>query len=129
RRHAAGRHGVTSRHMANRGRQLLFLFWVLPALVAAYGMHLVSVRYNPDLTFPEKLGAQLLVWSAWGGWSLLIFAVCDRVPFVRGNMLRAFGAVVALSVPVVLGQILFMAWVWWLYGIGPTYPFTSTIAV
>ena len=77
----------------SRGRQLLFLFWMAPALVAAFGMTLVNVRYNPDLTFLEKFGAQLLMWMSWGANALVIFAVCDRVPFERGGAVKALDMV------------------------------------
>lgn len=112
-----------------KARQLLFLFWLAPAIVAAYGMHIVSVRFNPDLTFPEKLGAQLLLWMSWGGWALLVFALLDRVPLDRDRWRQSLALLLPLAVLVVLAQILVADGVSRLYGLGPTYPFTSTIAV
>ncbi len=112
-----------------RGRLLLFLFWVAPALVAAYGMHVVSVAYNPTLTFVEKLGAQLLMWMAWGGWSLLIFALLDRVPLDRDGWKRALALLVLLCAGVVVAQIFVAAGVTRLYALGPPFGLTSTIAV
>lgn len=97
--------------------------------MGAYGMHVVSVRYSPDLNFLEKFGAQFLMWQAWGIWSQLIFAVCDRLPFVRGGMLKAVAALVPLSALVVLGNIAIWAGVTRLYGLGPEYHWDSTIAV
>jgi signal transduction histidine kinase len=115
--------------MSKQGKQLLFLFWVVPALVAALGMHIVSVRYNPELTFIEKFGSQLLIWEAWSGWSFIILAVCDRVPFARGRAWRALAVHIPLCAIVVLGQILLIDQVSRLYGLGPEYHLESTIAI
>lgn len=105
--------------MPTRGRQLLFLFWVLPALIGAFGMELVSVRYNPALNFVEKFGAQLLIWEAWWVWSTLIIGVSRRVPFARGSVSRALLAHGALCVVVVVIQILVDHGVSQLYGLTP----------
>jgi signal transduction histidine kinase len=115
--------------MRSRGRQLLFLFWLAPAILAAYGMHVVSVRYNPDLTFLEKLGAQTLSWMSWGAWALAIFAILDRIPLDRDRWKQALAILVPLSAVVVIVQIFFLDYVTQLYGLGITYPWTSLIAV
>lgn len=114
---------------ARRGRLLLVLFWVAPALVAAYGMHVVSVLYNPTLTFVEKLGAQLLMWMSWGGWTLLVFALLDRVPLDREGWKRSVAMLVPLCAFVVVAQIFVAAGVTRLYALGPSFGLTSTIAV
>ncbi len=113
----------------SRSRQLLFLFWLLPSVVATYGMQLVSVRYNPELTLVEKLGANLLMWMSWGGVALVVFAVLDRVPLDRDGWRRSLAILIPLSGIVLFAEILLMAWVSELYGLGPSYHFTSTIAV
>jgi signal transduction histidine kinase len=115
--------------MRGEGRRLLFLFWVVPAVVAALGMQLVSVRYNPDLVFLEKLGAQTLIWMAWGFWSLLLFAVCDRVPFSRATWGRALLALVPLTTLVAAAQIFVAYAVGRLYGLGPEHGFESTLFI
>ena len=113
----------------SRGRQLLFLFWVLPSIVAAYGMQLVSVRYNPDLNFLEKLGANLLMWMSWGVVAVAVFALLDRFPMDRQGWPRSLAMLVPLSALVVFAQIMLMAWITGTYGLGPSYPFESTIAI
>jgi signal transduction histidine kinase len=113
----------------SRGRQLLFLFWVAPAIVAAYGMEVVSVRYNPELTFIEKLGANLLMWMSWGVVALGVFAVLDRVPMDRERWRRSLALMFPMSALVVFLQILLMAWITDLYGLGPSYHFESMIAI
>jgi hypothetical protein len=112
-----------------RSRQLVFLFWALPAVVAAYGMHIVSVAFNPGLTFTEKLGAQLLMWMSWGIWSLVIFAILDRLSASGAHWSRAAMILIPLCVIVVPAQILVYAGVTRLYALGPGFGFTSTIAV
>jgi signal transduction histidine kinase len=114
---------------SGRSRQLVFLFWALPAFVAAYGMHIVSVAYNPGLTFIEKLGAQLLMWMSWGIWSLLIFAILDRFAAAGAHWSRVLLALVPLCALVVVAQILLAAGVTRLYALGPGFALTSTIAV
>lgn len=89
-----------------RARLVFFAFWVVPALVATVGLWLVPSRLNPDLTLAESFASQLLMWLAWGGWSLLIGAVGSRFPFQRGVIGRAFAAHLPLYVVVVAGQIL-----------------------
>ncbi len=91
------------------------------------GMTLVSVRYSPDLTFIEKFGAQLLIWYAWAAWSLIILAVCDRVPFERGRFRRALAVTIPLSVVIVLAQILVVYTITQLYGLGPEHGLESII--
>lgn len=101
------------------GRRILFLFWLVPALVAALGMELVPLQYNPDLNFLEKFGSQFLGWEAWWPWSLIILAACDRVPFRRGNVAKAFAVHIPLSVVIVIAEILVTSQVSRLYGLGP----------
>ena len=112
-----------------QSRQLVFLFWTLPAFVAAYGMHIVSVAYNPGLTFVEKLGAQTLLWMSWGIWSLLIFSFLDRLGAAATRWSRIVLLLVPLNAVVVITQILVAAGITRFYALGPGYPFTSTIAV
>jgi signal transduction histidine kinase len=114
---------------AGRSRQLVFLFWALPAIVAAYGMHVVSVAYNPGLTFVEKLGAQLLMWMSWGVWSLLIFALLDRLAALGSHPIRIAATLLPLSAAVVVTQIFYADFVTRLYGLGVTFPWSSLIAV
>jgi len=92
-------------------------------------MHVVSVLYNPTLTFVEKLGAQLLMWMAWGGWSLIVFALLDRVPLDREGWRRALAMLLPLCALIVVAQIFVAAGVTRLYALGPSFGFTSTIAV
>ena len=113
--------------MRARDRQLLFLFWILPAFVGAYGLHLVSVKYNPDLTFVEKLGSQVLVWCAWGIWAQLIFFVCDKVPFTQATWPRAIVVLIPLCAAVVVAQIFVVEGVSVAYGLSPGWPLTSVI--
>ncbi len=89
-----------------RGRALLLLFWIVPAAVATLGLRLVPSRLNPEITLVEILASQVLIWMPWGGWSLLIAAVGDRVPFERGNVLRAVAVHLLLAMLVVPAQIL-----------------------
>ena len=115
--------------MPTRGRQLLFLFWVVPALIAAFGMELVSVRYNPSLTFAEKFGAQLLMWEAWWVWSTLILEASRRVPLVRGGITRALLVHAALCSVVVVAQIFVVEAVSQLYGLSPAHGFESILYI
>lgn len=89
-----------------RTRVLLVAFWLLPAAVATLGLRLVPSRLNPELTLLEILASQLLIWLPWAGWSALIVAVCERVPFERGRVGRALAAHALLSPVVILTQIL-----------------------
>lgn len=88
------------------GRALLFGFWVLPALVATLGFRVVPSRYNPGLSLWGIFASQLLIWQAWGIWSLLIVAMGNRFPLERGRMLRAVAVHLPLSAVVVAAQIL-----------------------
>ena len=72
--------------MTARERQLLVLFWVVPAVVATLGLEFVGLMYNPELSLLQKLCSQLLMWLAWAAWSMLILAICDRVPMVKGRV-------------------------------------------
>lgn len=87
-------------------RALMVGVWVLPALVATLGFRVVPSRYNPTLSLWGIFAAQLLIWLAWGGWSLIIFAVGDRFPLERGRILRALAVHLPLSALVIAGQIL-----------------------
>ncbi len=100
-----------------RARLVLLAFWVVPALVATVGFQLVPSRLNPGLTVWQSLASQLLMWLAWGGWSLLIAAVGGRFPFQRGVMIRAFAAHLPLSVVVIAGQIVIVNAVGLAFGI------------
>lgn len=86
-------------------RLLLVGFWIVPAIIATVGFGVVPSRYNPELGLPGVLAAQLLIWLAWGGWSLLIIAVGDRYPLERGTWWKAVLAHIPLCVIVVCAQI------------------------
>ncbi|MBX9929817.1 MAG: histidine kinase [Gemmatimonadaceae bacterium] len=92
-----------------RSRALLLGFWVLPALVATLGFRVVPSRYNPTLSLWGIFLSQLLIWGAWGVWSLVIVAVSDRVPLERGRLLAAIAAHLPLSVVVIGAQIVVTA--------------------
>lgn len=110
-----------------RARALLVGFWLLPAAVATLGFRLVPSRLNPDLTLLELLASQLLMWLPWGGWSLLIVAVGDRVPLERGRIGRALAAHALLAPLVIAGQILLIAAVSVRFGIGEPSGLESTL--
>jgi anti-sigma regulatory factor (Ser/Thr protein kinase) len=92
-------------------------------------MHVVSVAYNPGLTFVEKLGAQLLMWMSWGVWALIIFAILDRLVAIGAHWTRYAALLMPLCAAVVVAQIFVYAGVTRLYHLGPEYPWMSTIAV
>jgi hypothetical protein len=91
-----------------RMRALMIGFWIIPALIATSGFTVVPSFYNPDLSLPAIFVAQLIIWLSWGGWSLLISAVIDRVPFERDRWWRAVLAHVPLCALVVSAQIVIM---------------------
>jgi two-component sensor histidine kinase len=104
-----------------RPRLLIPLFWLVPALVATLGLQLVPIRYNPDLTFIEKFGSQVLIWEAWSAWSLLILAAGDRFPFERRRVLKAMAIHLPLCAVVMVGEIFVVTAVSNLYGLAPEY--------
>lgn len=108
---------------------LIPLFWLVPSVVATLGLQLVPIRYNPDLTFIEKFGSQVLIWEAWSAWSLLILAAGDRFPFERGRILRALGIHVPLCAAVIVAEILVVTWVSSLYGLAPDRGGVSAIVI
>ncbi len=114
---------------APRVRLVLLAFWVLPALVATLGLWLVPSRLNPGLTLWQSLASQLLMWLAWGGWSVVIAAVGTRFPFQRGRVIRAFAAHIPLSVLVVAGQILVVNAVGLAFGISERRGLDSILAI
>ena len=85
-----------------RGRLLLVGFWVLPAIIGTLGLALVPSRLNPDLSVPQLLVSQLLLWLAWGAWSLLIVSVGTRFPFSRGRLGRALADALTASAELVV---------------------------
>jgi len=114
---------------AFRARLVLLAFWVVPALVATVGLRLVPSRLNPGLTVWQSLASQLLMWLAWGGWSLLIAAVGTRFPFHRGAMVRAFAAHLPLCVLVIAGQILVVNGVSLAFGMSEPRGLVSTLVI
>jgi signal transduction histidine kinase len=115
--------------VTTRERQLLVLFWVVPAVVATLGLEFVGLMYNPELSLLQKLCSQLLMWLAWAAWSMLILAVCDRVPVVKGGVGRAMFVRIALWLFVVSAQIIVVSQVGAFYGLNPARPLVSQLAV
>lgn len=115
--------------MTARERQLLVLFWVVPAVVATLGLEFVGLMYNPELSLFQKLCSQLLMWLAWAAWSMLILAICDRVPMVKGRVGRAMIVRTALWLFVVSAQIIVVSQVGAFYGLNPSRPLVSQLSV
>jgi signal transduction histidine kinase len=115
--------------MKVRERHLLILFWILPAVVATLGLELVGLIYNPDLSLAEKFGSQLLMWLAWAGWSLLILAICDRVPLAEGRVGRALAVRGALWIFVVAAQIIVVNQVGVFYAMNPPRHLAGQLAI
>jgi len=88
------------------GRVILIVGWIVPAIVATFGMIVVPSRLNPGLSLGGIVLSQMATWLPWAGWSLLVMWVADRVPFERGRVARAIAVHVLLCVVVVTGQIL-----------------------
>jgi len=112
-----------------RGRWLLLVFWVAPALVATLGMRLVPSRLRPDLSMTEVLGIQLVLWLTWGLWSFLVFALGDRFPFERGRVARALAVHVPLCAVVVLAQIVVVSAIARTFGLREPMALASTVSV
>ncbi len=112
-----------------RFRLFLLGFWVVPALVGTLGFRLVPSRISPDIPFGVLLLAQLIIWGAWGAWSMIIWAVGDRFPFERGRMLLAVAVHVPLGVALVTLHILVQANVAVLFGLGEPRGLESTIVI
>lgn len=115
--------------MPTRTRLWLALFWVLPGLVGAAGLRLVPSILNPELSLGELLLLQLLIWSAWGGWSLVILAACDRLPINARSWWWALPAHLALAAVVIGGQSIVTRWAGVLYGVARPLGFWSTLAI
>ncbi|MBP6773790.1 MAG: histidine kinase [Gemmatimonadaceae bacterium] len=112
-----------------RVRLLMLAFWVVPALVGTLGFQLVPSRLNPTLSLGALLLAQLAIWGAWSVWSMLIWWVGERVPFDRGNMLRALAVHIPLGVLVIVVQILVQSELAIAFGIGERRGLESTIVI
>jgi hypothetical protein len=107
----------------------LFAFWLLPAIVATMGFSLVPSRLRPDMPLATTFLSQALVWLAWGGWSLLVFAVGRRFPFERGRIGAALAAHVPLSFVVIAGQIVLVNAVSRAFGLTELQGLESVLAV
>jgi signal transduction histidine kinase len=112
-----------------RARLWLALFWVLPGIVGAAGLQLVPSTLNPELSLGEVLLLQLLIWSAWGGWSLVILAACDHLPLDRRSWWWTLPAHLALAAVVIGGQSIITRWAGVLYGVSMPLSLSSTLAV
>lgn len=110
-------------------RWLLLAFWVVPALVATWGMVLVPSRMRPDLGLAEHFGIQLALWLSWGLWSLAIGAVGRRFPFEAGGIGRALAAHLPLYVLVVFTQIVLVTEIGILVGMAERRPLPSMLSI
>jgi predicted membrane protein len=115
--------------VTRRARLGLIAFWVVPALVATFGMQLVPSRLRPEMSAVEIFLTQLALWLPWGLCALVIFAVGDRFPFERGRIGRALMVHIPLCAAVVVLQILVVAGVAQAFGLRQPLPLASTIAV
>lgn len=88
------------------GRVILIAGWIVPAIVATFGMIVVPSRLNPGLSLGGIILSQMATWLPWALWSMLVMWVADRVPLERGRIARAIAAHIPLCVLVVTGQIL-----------------------
>lgn len=66
------------------GRVILIVGWIVPAIVATFGMIVVPSRLNPGLSLGGIILSQMATWLPWAGWSLLVMWVADRVPSSAG---------------------------------------------
>ena len=112
-----------------RFRLLLLGFWVVPALVGTLGFRLVPSRISPNISFASLLLSQLIIWGTWGVWSMMIWAVGNRVPFERGRLLRAAAVHTPLAVVLIALQILVQAKVAVLFGLGEPRGLESTLVI
>ncbi|HYW32232.1 MAG TPA: histidine kinase [Gemmatimonas sp.] len=108
---------------------ILLGFWVLPALFGVIGFQLVPSALNPRITLLHLAASQLLIWFAWALWTPVIIRVSERVPFGRGSMARAVLAHLALSLIVICGQILVVAFVSRSFGLSIPRGLESTLAI
>lgn len=112
-----------------RFRLFLLIFWIVPSLVGTLGFQLVPSRLNPDLSLGALLVSQLGMWGTWGVWSMITWAIGDRVPFERGNMVRAFAVQVPLGIAIVIAQILIQAELSIAFGLSQRRGLESTIVI
>jgi hypothetical protein len=112
-----------------RFRLFLLTFWIVPALVGTLGFRLVPSRLNPDLSLGALLLSQLGMWGTWSIWSMLLWAVGNRVPFERGHIWRAFAIHVPLGVVIVILQILLQAELSIAFGLSERRGLESTIVI
>ncbi len=112
-----------------RARLWLALFWVLPGIVGAAGLQLVPSILNPELSLGEVLLLQLLIWSAWGAWSLVILAACDHLPISRDTAWWTLPAHLVLAAVVIGGQSIVTRWAGVLYGVARPLGLWSTLAI
>ncbi len=111
------------------GRLILIFGWIVPAIVATFGMIVVPSRLNPDLSLVKIILSQMAVWLPWGAWSLLVMWIADRVPLERGRVARAIAVHVPLCVLVVTGQILIVDRVSLGFGVVPERGLESILAI
>jgi sensor histidine kinase YesM len=64
-------------------RTWLFAFWMLPAAIATLGFQVVPSAANPGLSLIRIFIAQVLMWQAWSGWTLIIGAINERLLIAR----------------------------------------------
>ncbi len=99
---------MTSRVLSTFSRTkilLLFLVWIVPAVVAGFGVLLVPYAADPEMGYGGALLISLAHWAPWVPVTLAIFAVSDRVPLERGRVARALLVHVPLSVLTMLLMI------------------------
>lgn len=106
----------------------LIAFWIIPAIVAVIGFHIVPSARNPDISLFHLITSQLLVWFAWAAWSLVIIAVSKRFPFGRGRRVQAVMVQGVVAVVVISLQVIFMAYIWEWYDLAPQRAIDSKLA-
>jgi signal transduction histidine kinase len=84
---------------------ILLLVWIVPAVVAGFGVLLVPYAAAPEMGYGGALVVSLAHWAPWVPVSMAIFWVSDRVPLERGGVARALAVHVPLSVVTVLLMI------------------------
>ena len=124
-------HPVDGRSLTTQSpaRLVLSLGWIVPGIVASFGMVIVPSRLNPGLTIGEIVLSQMAVWLPWAAWSFLVTRVADRVPLERGRVALAVVVHIPLCLVVVTGQILVVHWVSRSFGIVPGRQLDSILAI
>ncbi len=92
-----------------RLQRWLLGFWIVPVLVGTLGFVLVPSRLNPGLSLAALFLAQIAIWGAWVGWTILLWRLGDRLASRGAGMavqIIAFGVV---GIVVVVAQIFWQA--------------------